>query len=218
MSNLTILSIKYEEFTWLKTRECIEATGLPVVFVDRNPKGCGSLSEAINRGMKEVKTPYVFLVTNIEFKPHVPNTLLKSILENPDYIAICPVYNSDHRHLQPSSYLYQSELKEVPFIEFTAGIFESEWLCEFPLDEDMPYVGMDLDWSYQARKMGYKLGSLKSCEIEHTYIRKMNGLPITKKRLKLRKQADAGTIAKLEMKYGKEWRHVLGYYNGIASK
>lgn len=215
---LTILSIRYEEFSWLKTRECCEATGLPVVYVDRNPKGIGSLSEAINRGMEQVKTDYVFIVTNINFNPDVPNQLLSAMESNPDFAAICPVYDSDHAHLRPGSYEHGRDLREVPFIELTALIARTSLMKEFTLDEDMPYVGNDLDVSHRLKQAGHKLGSLKSCAIEHSYIRKMEQSGITKKRLSLRKKADQPTIAKLRQKYGNNWRDTLCYHNGIASR
>lgn len=221
--NLTILSVKYEEISWLKTRECIEATGLSVVYVDRNPKGCGSLSEAINRGMKEVETDYVFLCTNITFKKEVVLELyeqMKYLWNNKIalYAAICPVYGSDHPHLRKGSYKFGCALFEVPFIEFTAGIFRTDLLKQFPLDEDMPYVGQDLDWSHRVNEAGYYLGSLKSAEVGHKYIRQTPKTEITLKRLAMRKAADASTIAKLEAKYGSDWRNILKYHNGIASK
>lgn len=216
--NVTILSVRYEEFSWLKTREDIENTNLPVVYVDRKPKGLGSLSEAINRGVKEIEDEYVFLCTNINFKKSVIEGLYNRIKELPQAAAICPVYKSDHSHLRPSSYAFGYDLFEVPFVEFTTGIFRTDLLKRFPLDEDMPYCGMDLHWSKQVKDAGYTLHSLKSVEIDHTYIRNCPGEKITRKRLALRKQADAGTIAKLESIYGKDWRKAVGYYNGIASR
>lgn len=216
--NVTICAVRYEEFSWLKTREDIENTNLPVVYVDRKPKGIGSLSEAINRGVKEIDDEYVFLATNIGFKKSVIEGLYNRIKELPQAAAICPVYNSDHAHLRPSSYAFGFDLFEVPFVEFTAGIFRTDLLKEFPLDEGMPYVGMDLDWSKRVKDAGYTLHSLKSAEIDHSYIRHSLHSEVTKKRLKARKNSDASTIAKLESKWGKDWRHVLNYHAGIASK
>lgn len=216
--SLAILSIKYEEFEWLKTRDCVEASHYPVLYVDRKPKGTGSLSEAINRGAKEIGHEFTFLCTNIEFKKHVVDNLYKRIQELPEAAAICPVYKSDHSHLRHSSYAFGFELFEVPFIEFTAGIFRTDLLKEFPLDEDMPYAGMDLDWSKRVKDDGHTLHSLKSEEIEHSYIRHNLHHEVTKRRLRARKAADAGTVAKLEKLYGKEWRNAVGYHHGIASK
>lgn len=216
--SIAILSIKYEEFEWLKTRECIEATNYEPVYVDRKPKGIGSLSEAINRGVQEIEHEFVFLCTNIQFKKSVVDSLYNRIQELPKAAAICPVYKSDHSHLRPSSYAFGFDLFEVPFIEFTAGLFRTDLLKEFPLDEDMPYVGMDLDWSKRVKDAGYTLHSLKSAEIDHSYIRHSLHSEVTKKRLKARKNADAATILKLESKWGKDWRHVLNYHSGIASK
>lgn len=215
---VSILSIKYEEFEWLKTRENIEATNIETVYVDRSPKGIGSLSEAINRGVKQIEREFTFICTNIRFEKSVVNNLYKKIQTEPTYAAICPVYQSDHSHLRPKSYAFGFDLSEVPFIEFTAGIFRTDLLKRFPLDEDMPYVGMDLHWSKQAKDAGYKLGSLKSAEIDHAYIRHSLHSDITKKRLKARKKADAQTIARLESIYGSDWRNILAYHNGIASK
>lgn len=216
--NVSILSVKYEEFSWLKTREDIENTNLPAVYVDRKPKGIGSLSEAINRGVKEIDSECLFLCTNINFKKSVIENLYKRIEELPKAAAICPVYKSDHSHLRPSSYAFGFDLFEVPFVEFTTGIFRTDLLKRFPLDEDMPFVGMDLDWSKIVKDSGYTLHSLKSVEIDHSYIRHSLHHEITKKRLRARKNADASTIARLEQKWGKDWRHILNYHAGIASK
>ena len=52
MNNITIVSIVYHEPEWIETKKCIEACGVPVVYVERSPPGVGSLAEAINRGFK----------------------------------------------------------------------------------------------------------------------------------------------------------------------
>lgn len=188
---------------------------MPVVFVDRNPKGIGSLSEAINRGIRSIKSEFVFIVTNVTFEKNIIKPLIQALESDTKLAAVCPVYQSDHLHLRPSS---EIGTVIVPFIEFTCVMVRTELLKQHPLDEDMPYVGQDIDWSYRMKCLGLEMASNKNVRISHTYIRHSLKYPVTLKRLAMRKAADAGTINKLELKYGKDWRNVLNYKAGIASR
>ena len=92
MSDTLIISIFYHETEWLKTKRCIEAAGLPVHYVERNPKGVGSLAEAINRGFREsgaTDYKYAWIVTNITFAPDVPARLEES-MNSTGYAVIHP--------------------------------------------------------------------------------------------------------------------------------
>jgi GT2 family glycosyltransferase len=219
-----ILAIRYKEPEYQKTVEClnaIERQGVKVAYVDRNPEGIGSLSEAINRGFREHwdGSEFVWVITNIQFDAYLYKKLINEFKNCPHVSAICPCYQSDHNFLQPSSFKWQCNTIVIPFIEFTAPMIRASVLKEFPLDEDMPYVGMDLDWSYRVKQAGHTLAVDYATSIEHKYIRHSSKTnPITKQRLKMRKLADKPTIKALESKHGKDWRNILNYHSGIASK
>lgn len=204
MPKLIILSIVYEEPEWQDTKKCIEDTKLPVHYVRRKPAGYGSLTEAINRGVREIESyDYVWIVTNVIFEPELPKRLLRSIT---GYSGIHPAFHSDHKHQVPDG---SGEVKDAPFIEFTAPLIRLDALNEFPLDEMMPYWGQDLDFSYRVWKAGGKLGVDHGATIGHTYIRNKKLLPITSKRLMARKMTNLQTQNQLRRKYGNEWRSVV---------
>lgn len=208
---MIILSIVYHEPSWQETKKCIEATGLPVHYVERNPKGVGSLAEAINRGVREIsraypKGQYIFIVTNNTFDPELPLELKFSM---PDYmVAIQPAFDSDHIHERPNG---SGLVKEAPFIEFTCLVARPDILLKYPLDERLPYWGHDIDVCYRLRKDGYEIGVHHGFTIGHTYIRHnlKNGNRFTKRRYELRKKTDASTRRALERKYGHEWRDII---------
>lgn len=211
--NVAILSVRYEEPTWQETKLCIEATGLPVHYVDRKPKGFGSLAEAINRGFAEMDKSgieYVWIVTNIVFEPSVIEKLLSSIKVNAEcgpVAAICPAYASDHSHLCPDE---PESVKDVPFIEFTCPLVSIEAMSELPLDNAMPYWGHDLDWSYRAQMAGYRLLINMRAQITHEYIRyNFKKHQVTMKRYRSRRMMDRATSNALAIKYGTQWRDVI---------
>lgn len=201
---LCILSIIYLEPDWQQTKSCIEATGLPVVYVDR--KGIGSLSKAINQGAQLCKDfDYTWILTNVTFDN---SQALELIKEAKNYAAIHPQFESDHLHLREGE-----GIKEVPFIEFTAPIVKTQVLLDFPLDEQMPYWGMDLDWGYRLRTNGYKLAVHHGVKIGHTYIRNnQSGHYITERRKQLRRQTDLQTRNRLILKWGNDWRDKVNYW------
>jgi GT2 family glycosyltransferase len=211
-----ILAIKYEEANYAETVKSIKREDIPVWYVDRNPAGVGSLAEAINRGLKEsgLISEFCWITTNIRFNPGTYLALVNAMIENPDLAAVAPAYLSDHAFLRPSKEV--ELLKGIPFMEFTAAMVRTKVLREFPLDEDMPYVGFDLDWGYRVRQAGYDLASLKTAYVGHEYIRHSKREPITRRRLQMRKMADAKTTAKLVEKYGANWPDLMNYHSGIA--
>jgi hypothetical protein len=213
---VSILAIRYTESSYAATVKSIQASGLPVVYVDRNPKGIGSLAEAINRGMKQMTTRFVFIVTNVTFDPLLPLTLVTHIH---DADIIHPSFNSDHPHLQVIPQLMNTTgfiggVGFVPFVEFTAPLVNREkWI---PVDESMPYWGFDLDHGWRVWENGGKVLCDYTCTIGHTYIRNikhgkaLNGDPIiTQRRLQRRRQQDEPTKRVLKRKYGVKWNGVL---------
>ncbi len=206
MNDTLIISIVYHESEWLKTKRCIEATGLPMHYVERNPKGVGSLSEAINRGFNQsdaLNHQYAFIVTNITFEPDLPARLADSI---GNHAAIHPAFDSDHIHERPDG---SGLVKPVPFIEFTAAFVDTEIFQYYPLDEKMPYWGMDLDFSYRLWQDGYTVGVDHGATIGHTYIRNAKPDRYTVQRKAARKATNNSTREALRKKYGNEWRNIV---------
>ena len=218
---ILIVSVIYLEPEWKATRDCIainqnvcEMLGHTVNLIEVDRKGWGSLSEAMNRGAKEGEAErydYIWFVTNVTFNQDALANMLV-YAENSSFVAIHPAFNSDHAHLRPIP--GGSFTLEVPFIEFTAPLVRADVFAAFPLDERMPYWGMDLDWSYRVMQAGNKLGCCHEVVLGHEYIRnnvKAKRHPITQKRWNARKRTDDGTRRRLIKLYGKDWKKVLKY-------
>lgn len=224
MTKVAIVAIVYHEPEYEETRKCIEACNVPIVWMERNPVGVGSLAAAINSGFQIAKNhynpEYVWFVTNVTFSDKMlPGLLLE--IEQPcatRYAAIHPCFDSDHQHLRfyckyPQSNHYVSS---VPFIEFTAPIVRANIFEKFPLDEKMPYVGHDMAWGYDIRQAGYKIGVYHGAKLGHTYIRHSKSThPMTKRRRFLRSQAVKPTIKQLIARYGRDYRDKIEYYNAL---
>lgn len=212
MNKLTIVSVMYLEPEWQETKRCIEATGLPVVYVDRNPAGVGSLAEAINRGFRLApKSEFIWFVTNITFTPDVPGKLLAAIDGAPSCAGVHPAFNSDHGHIRPRPTI---GLIDVPFIEFTAAMVRASLFDG--LDERMPYVGHDMAWSYDMRMHGHTVAVLHGTEIGHIYIRH-NRIPhpATNKRKRLRAAEVQPTIKRLIERYGPDYKSKIQYHDAL---
>lgn len=199
--SLSIVAIKYLEPEYKETVKCINDTGLPVIWVDRNPAGIGSLAEAINRGVKQATTDYVWIVTNITFFSDVPKRLLQHIGEAD---VIHPVFKSDHKHLREGK-----GIGVIPFCEFTAAMVRrSTWM---ELDEQMPYMGHDLDYGYRVWKSGGKILCDYTTPIGHVYIRNAPFNKYRAKRLQARRETNHSTKSALKRKYGEEWKEITWY-------
>lgn len=209
---MCILAVVYHEPEWIQTCVSIaeHCSGIPIVFVDR--KGFGSLAEAVNRGIRDncIPTSYVWVLTNVVFGPQCLQQLMAEIQAQDDLVAVSPAFNSDHAFMRPIP--GPRRLVEVPFVEFTCPLVQTQYLRDVPLDERMPYAGHDIDWGYQMRERGRKLAVLQNVIVGHVYIRdtvfqKPN--PITRKRHRLRVLAEESTKAYLHAKHGPEWRQKL---------
>lgn len=209
MSTAIIISVVYLEPEWIETKRCIDATGLPVYYVERRPKGVGSLAEAINRGFIESNAKqydYAWIITNITFSPEVLPRLIKSMdsFSDAKCAVLHPAFPSDHIHERPDG---SGMVKAVPFVEFTSAIVRTEVFKDFPLDENMPYWGHDPDHGLRMWQNGYAVAVDHGVSIGHTYIRNNSkGHNITKKRLELRRSTDDSTKEALAKKYGSDWR------------
>ena len=208
MEKVAIVSIIYKEPEWAETERCLDKCNVPIFFVDRH--GVGSLAKAINSGLRQWGKgfEYIWFVTNVTFKETCLSSLLKAI-EEYGLAGLTPCFSSDHSFCQPMAGITGVN-PNVPFIEFTAPIIRTKVLEDYPLDENMPYWGHDLDWGYRVRAAGWKIGVLYDEELGHVYIRN-SGLThhITVRRMEKRKATNAKTRAALVGKYGGQWRKKL---------
>lgn len=214
-ANVCILSVIYQEAAWRATVDSIAHAGVPVFFVDR--QGVGSLSKAFNDGFQKhwlERYQYVWMVSNVTFAPHVLPELVAKMEALPDYAAVHPSFDSDHKHMRQKP--RSVEVIEAPFVEFTAPLMKASVFARFPLDEEMPYVGHDVDWGFRVREAGFKVGVYHGAKLGHTYIRHAARVePVTAQRRARRQAAMRGTGDALARKHGPDWRKKLNYNGGI---
>ncbi len=210
--SLAAVILKYDEPGWTeRTYECAKAAGIKrIIFADRH--GVGNMSRAFNDAIfnpdgsiKNVFSIYthIWWLTNVEFTPDTAGQLLAAFDNDPDNdtAAVHPCHPSDHRHLQSAI-----QPAVVPFIELTAPMFSTKALRRVgPMDDDMPYWGMDLDWSHRAKSAGYKL-MVSPARVGHEYLRHVkNKSAITEVRERMRVIWHSHTEAALIRKYGVDW-------------
>jgi GT2 family glycosyltransferase len=218
---IAAIVLQYDEPGWTEqTYNCLpEQIRISGAFTFADRHGVGNMSKAFNnayhklkndymrwhRGEFHDKYPFVFWATNVTFDPDLPQRMVNLMLADSEIAAVHASHNSDHKHLQPGR-----EAQEVPFVELTCAVFSTKALYEVGLmDEDMPYWGMDLDWSYRAKQKGYKLYSHPG-EVQHTYLRHIKQKHfISGIREQLRTHYDHATRQALEKKYGNNWRAEL---------
>lgn len=209
-----IVALKYLEPEYKETLNCLEAYHSNYIFCDR--KGVGNMAKAYNDGFKAAmadpqlsKAEYIWFISNITFKPGTLKVLVDA-MDHTGYAAMCPVYKSDHLHLQPRSFHYGKEVEEIPFVEFTCPIVRTSVFKQFQLDEYLPYYYHDLDWSYRVRQAGHKLGVHLGVEIGHVYLRdKEDAHPISVQRARLRNRATPRSQSHMVAKYGRNWRKIV---------
>lgn len=223
MNDVLIIALRYDEPEWRQTFNCLVKCGVPIVIADRG--GVGNMAKAYNEAFDkamnsdwaEKKFKYVWFVSNIVFDPKILPVMVNR-MNSGEYAALHPTFASDHKHIQPlkEGNEFFHGVKEVSFVEFTAPLVRTDVFAHNFLDEDMPYVGHDLDWGFRVRSEGHKIGVYHGCHVEHVYIRNNpNGHEVTKIRKALRKSWEKPTTEKLIGKYGQDWREVLGYYGNI---
>jgi len=202
--DLTCIVLEYKEPGWTeKTMKCLGKSRVPsenIIFADR--EGVGSISKAFNRAIGNVKTKFSWFLTNVTFAPDMPESLINA-METTQAIAVHPAFDSDHNHIRAAK-----GVEYVPFIEWTAPAFDMRYFHEIgPCDEELPYWGMDLDWSYRANQI-YEtpLAVDGRFRLQHTYLRHSAPHPISVIRRNLRALYDRDTQDRLTKKYGKQWQ------------
>lgn len=204
---LTCIVLEYREPGWTeKTLKSLGKARVPsenIIFADR--EGVGSISKAFNRAIEKVATKYAWFLTNVTFAPGMPASLIDA-LNNSQAIAVHPAFDSDHGHIRSAK-----GVEYAPFIEWTAPAFDMACFHEIGLcDEQLPYWGMDLDWSHRANQVYESALVIDGrFRLNHTYLRHSAPHPISVIRRNLRALYDGDTKDRLTKKYGKQWQKTI---------
>ena len=192
--------LEYHEEGWTdRAIKCVEADELDYVTVSRD--GVGSMSKAFNEAIKTgvAEYSYIWFVTNILFDPGTSLSLQECF--DSKTAAVHPRFDSDHSHIR-----FARDIEDVPFIEWTAPMISRRALERIGLlDEQMPYWGMDLDWSYRAKQAGYTLKVDGRVKVGHVYLRDNAPEAVSHNRRMERGRYDVTTENRLKQKYGSEW-------------
>jgi len=187
MGKIVAIVLNYTEPGWTPdTMRCLRDSGISsTITVDR--AGTGSMSKAFNGARKAVTqhaskgAEYAWFITNVTFSAEVPISLLSRFSD--DVAAVHPAMrNSDHSFLREPR-----EAKEIPFTEWTAPMVSIDALEKVGwLDDRMPYVHFDIEWSYRAKKAGFRLLVDGCCEVSHKYLHSNHDHPISLQRHRMR--------------------------------
>ena len=213
-SDIMIFPMRYLEKDYQQTRECLHAleTHGRIRYAERD--GIGSMTRAWNTVIESMNEDlgyvdgikYYWFPTNIIFDPSVPDRLAGSLDVSGGY-AICPEYLSDHQHLRPDG---SSEVREVPFIEFTAPMIRADVFSSFRLDEEYWYYWWDLIFSRELRRHGMKMYCDHAVKVEHVYLRNNQKKErVSQLREQVRNWRNSIEIPTLETKFGPEWKKEL---------
>lgn len=179
------------------------------IFADRD--GVGSMSKAFNRAIRiheleyEVEEKYIWFITNVTFPPNLPASLFEALESNQKAAAVHPAFNSSHGFINTAK-----SVTPAHFIEWTAPMVRySAWEELGELDENMPYVHFDLDWSALAKGEGWQLLIDGRFRLDHTYLHIQQPERISQIRAELRSMAHEKSLAALVDKWGHNWRQEL---------
>lgn len=226
LSQILPIVLKYEEKgVTEKTVQCLLDAGFDkenIVFADRD--GVGNMSRAFNTSMHILKTEddleylqfrgevrtrmmdikYIWFLTNVEFPPEMPLSLLSAFDE--ETAAVHPAFESSHDFIRDAI----GVVPEAPFIEWTAPMVRANTFYDLDgLDYNLPYWGMDLDFSYRAKQAGYVLKIDGRYRLKHAYLHLHAPEPISEIRKQLRALYDKATEERLIEKYGENWLQKL---------
>jgi len=210
--SVVIIALEYLEPEFAQTIQCLEKFNVPIIWAKRD--GIGNMSRAFNEAFlyKLKETPsfstlprYVWFTTNIICEDTLLPSLVKG-MESSGFAAIHPAFRSTHRPLRPDGSV---DVKETPFIEFTAPIFRTEVFEKYYLDEDLWYWWMDMDISYKMKRDGYKLGVHHGACLTHSYLAEDNHNEISKIRYQMRTIMNREGEHKMKIIYGADWKDKL---------
>jgi len=207
-----ILILAYKERGWLKRTlaSVQQIESRPHVYVvHRSDEGTGNMSADFNRGMEYIQRQkahdfkYVWMLTNVTFPPDTFDVLQDSMESNPEHAAVHPAHQSSHVALRSEG----PPIDRLRFIEWTAPMVSMKaWESAGALDENMPYWGMDLDWSYRVKSLGFDLIVDRRAQVEHTYLHSVKEKSdVTRAREQRRTDSNAATESYMRSKWGADW-------------
>jgi hypothetical protein len=218
-NDIVIIALKYEEPEYQETIKCIEATGLPVIWANRD--GVGNYSRAFNEAFKHgvvwmpnaldafmipIDFKYTWMISNITFAPDIPFKLAEVLDKMTNVSAVHPAMpGSDHRHQWPN---IDPCPTIVPFIEWTAPMVRTDAFRSVKLNEELAYYYMDLDWCYRISRV-HKLGNVAVAHhavIGHTYLRSARQHLVSKIRSQLRDWWTPRSQREMARIYGPGWK------------
>lgn len=208
---VVIIALRYFEPEYAQTEACIKKFNVPVIWADRD--GVGNLSRAFNEAFlyqlmnDENFSPlprYVWFVTNIQCDENLLSALVKAMDET-NYAALHPAFQSSHSHHRPDG---SNDIKEVPFVEFTAPIFRADIFEEYYLDENLWYWYMDIDICLRMQADGHRFGVHHGVTLQHEYL---NGEAhfFSTIRSYMRAALKPVGVSRMNTKYGNEWKKLL---------
>lgn len=218
-NDIVIIALQYEEPEYEQTRKCIEDTGLPVIWANRD--GVGNYSRAFNEAFiyGPVEDPkgnsgiyrahdfkYAWMISNITFDPQVPFELADDMdIKLLNLAAIHPaMHGSDHRHQWPDA---DGLTKIVPFIEWTAPMVRTSVFSKVFLNRELAYYYMDLDWCYRVQSQN--IGNVAVChsaQVGHLYLRNNKKHRISQIRSALRDHWTPRSQREMARLYGPDWK------------
>ena len=145
---------------------------IPAKTIYRVEKGLGltgAFNESVRRSLDERDWALHWLLTNdVRLPNHETLPYLVNCFSEMTHVgAAQPAMPSFHEILWPDR---SKTVVDVPFLEWTAPILSTYALLKvgFP-DEELRFVGMDLDWSYRARQAGFRLLVDHRAPVDHPY-------------------------------------------------
>jgi GT2 family glycosyltransferase len=207
---VAVLAVIYYEPFWINTARCLAEQPFECFFADR--QGVNGLPGAINAAFDRYdlasRYDFVWVVTDVQFKPHVPTGLAATLYEDPTVAAVGPVFASDYVFCQPNP--ERPTRYQVPFVEFKAVMLRASVLRQIKLDAGLPYWGYDADWGYRVGQEGWKILVDQRYSIDHVYMRHLpKGNATTELRWQRMVEATDATLQRLVQKYGPNWRKRL---------
>lgn len=213
-NDILIVALEYLEPEFQATRDCIAATGLPVIWAHRD--GVGNMSRAFNACVRhhlemfhqQIIPKYLWFVTNVVFDRDVPFKL-SSAMDQYGLTAIHPsMRSSDHPFLKPNG---TDHVCTCGFVELTAPMFLAKEFMQYYFCEQTPYWFMDLIIGHQFAKENLLMGVHHGVEVKHKYLRDSRLHKISVIRRQLREYFHKPSVAHMIEHYGKDWEQKLRY-------
>jgi len=208
---LPIVLIYHEAGQTEATEAALRAAGFTEwYYADRD--GVGSMARAFNAAVTMLEhdyqkpiPEYLWFVTNVTFPPDLPASLLDALESRPDAAAVHPAMDSSHGFINKAV-----NVGGCHFIEWTAPLVRYEaWQEIGQLDENMPYVHFDLDWSHRAKLEDWKLLVDGRHRVDHIYLHINQPERISQIRNDLRALRHEKSLQALIDKWGNNWKKTL---------